>query len=240
MDKALTKKPSAPVLLGVITARSGSKGIKNKNLRLVLGKPLISYTIKDALGYRGLYKTIVTTDGQEIARVALKYGAEVPFLRPKKLAEDKTAMLDVLKHALNACERIYSVKIDGIVLLDPTSPLRQKSEVEDMMEIFRRKKPDLVVAVSRCRRNPYFNMLKTGKTGFARLVLKGDFTRRQDAPPLFDIANNCWIFSRRAVLNGWRVPRKTIAYEIRSDYIDIDKEDDFKFLEWRLRREGRR
>ena len=63
MDKALTKKPSAPVLLGVITARSGSKGIKNKNLRLVLGKPLISYTIKDALGYRGLYKTIITTDG---------------------------------------------------------------------------------------------------------------------------------------------------------------------------------
>jgi CMP-N-acetylneuraminic acid synthetase len=96
------------------------------------------------------------------------------------------------------------------------------------------------VAVSRCRRNPYFNMLKTEKTGFARLVLKGDFTRRQDAPPLFDIANNCWIFSRRAVLNGWRVPRKTIAYEIRSDYIDIDKEDDLKFLEWCLRHEGRR
>jgi CMP-N-acetylneuraminic acid synthetase len=79
-------------------------------------------------------------------------------------------------------------------------------------------------------------MLKIGDDGYARLVLKGDFARRQDAPPLYDIANNCWIFSRRAVLRGWRIPKKTLAYEIRGAYADIDREDDFKFLEWNFRK----
>jgi CMP-N-acetylneuraminic acid synthetase len=177
----------------------------------------------------------VTTDSAEIARVALKYGAEVPFMRPKKLARDGTPMLDVLKHALQACERLYASRIAGVVLLDPTSPLRDKAEMEGMVRLFQDKEPDLVVAVAPCRKNPYFNMLKIGENGYARLVLKGDFARRQDAPPLYDIANNYWIFSRRAVLRGWRIPKRTLAYEIRGVYADIDREDDFKFLEWHLR-----
>jgi CMP-N-acetylneuraminic acid synthetase len=238
MDKDRLRPNKTAVLLGVIPARSGSKGIKNKNLRMVLGKPLLSYSIQDALTYTKLHKTIVTTDSPEIARVARENGATVPFIRPKTLARDDTPMLAVLKHALLKCERLYGRKIDGIVLLDPTSPLREKAEIEDMIDLFLKKKPDLVVAVSKCRKNPYFNMLKIDKNGFGRLILKGDFVRRQDAPPLFDIANNCWIFSRRAVLNGWRIPKRTIPYVIKSFYTDIDKEDDLKFLEWHLRSKG--
>ncbi len=215
----------------MIPARSGSKGIKNKNLRTVCNKPLIYYTIKDALSYKEIFKTIVTTDGLEIADVAKKYGAEVPFIRPKKLAKDNTPMLEVLKHALMKCEKIYSLKMDGIVLFDPTSPLREKSEIKQMIQVFLKKKPDLVVAVSKCRRNPYFNMVKKNKTGYAQLVLKGDYSQRQDAPPIYDITNNCWIFSRRAVLKGLRIPHRTISYEIKSSYVDIDKEDDLKFFE---------
>lgn len=238
MDKNRLRPNKTAVLLGVIPARSGSKGIENKNLRMVLGKPLLSYSIRDALTYTKLFKTIVTTDSPEIARVARENGATVPFLRPKTLARDGTPMLAVLKHALLKCERLYGQKIDGIVLLDPTSPLREKAEIEDMINLFLKKKPDLVVAVSKCRKNPYFNMLKIDKNGFGRLILKGDFVRRQDAPPFFDIANNCWIFSRRAVLNGWRIPKRTIPYVIKSFYTDIDKEDDLKFLEWHLRSKG--
>ena len=225
------KREESSILLGIIPARSGSKGIKNKNLRTVLNKPLIYYTIKDALSYEGIHKIIVSTDSIEIAEVAKKYGAEVPFMRPKKLAKDNTSMMEVLKHALMEYEQIFSSKIQGIVLFDPTSPLREKDEIKKMINIFLKRKPDLVVAVSKSRKNPYFNMVKTNKNGYAELVLKGNFVRRQDAPPVFDITNNCWIFSRRAVLRCSRIPRKTIAYETDGFYIDIDREDDLKFLE---------
>lgn len=229
------KREESSILLGIIPARSGSKGIKNKNLRTVLNKPLIYYTIKDALSYEEIHKIIVSTDSIEIAEVAKKYGAEVPFMRPKKLAKDNTSMMEVLKHALMECEQIFSSKIHGIVLLDPTSPLRRKDEIKKMINIFLKRKPDLVVAVSKSRKNPYFNMVKTNKSGYAELVLKGNFVRRQDAPPIFDITNNCWIFSRRAVLRGSRIPRKTIVYEIDSFYIDIDREDNLKVFEWFLK-----
>lgn len=229
------KREESSILLGIIPARSGSKGIKNKNLRKVLNKPLIYYTIKDALSYEEIYKIIVSTDSLEIAEVAKKYGAEVPFMRPKKLAKDNTSMMEVLKHVLMECEQIYSMKIQGVVLLDPTSPLRKKDEIKKMINVFLRRKSDLVVAVSKSKKNPYFNMVKINKSGYAQLALKGNFVRRQDAPSLFDITNNCWVFSRQAILRGSRIPRKTIAYEIDSFYIDIDREDDLKFFEWLLK-----
>jgi len=230
----------SPILLGIIPARGGSKGIKNKNLRKVLDKPLIYYTIKDALSYKKIYKTIVTTDSLEIAEVAKKYGAEVPFIRPKRLAEDNTSMIEVLKHALMKCDQIYSLKINGIVLLDPTSPVRKKDDINEMIDIFIENRPDLVVAATKSKRNPYFNMVKINKSGYAQLVLKGNFVRRQDAPPIFDITNNCWIFSRQAILRGWRIPRKTIACETDGLYIDIDEEDDLKFFEYFLKSRKRK
>ena len=130
------KNKESSILLGIIPARGGSKGIKNKNLRKVLTKPLIYYTIRDALSYKDIYKTIVSTDSVEIAEVAKKCGAEVPFIRPKKLAKDNTPMLEVLKHALLKCEQKYSIKIQGIVLLDPTSPLRTRGDIKAMINIF--------------------------------------------------------------------------------------------------------
>jgi len=230
-----TKKDKSPVLLGVIPARSGSKGIKNKNLRPVLNKPLIYYTIKDALSYNIMFKVIVSTDSLEIADIAKKYGAEVPFIRPKKLAKDNISMLEVLRHALKKCEQIYSIKIGGIVLLDPTSPLRNKNDIEEMINIFLKRKPDLVAAVSKSKRNPYFNMLKINKKGYGQLVLKGDIVRRQDVPPVFDITNNCWIFSRKAILENLRIPYKTIPYAIDGLYTDIDNESDLKIFEYFLK-----
>ena len=231
MNPEKTKKDESPVLLGVIPARSGSKGIKNKNLRPVLNKPLIYYTIKDALNYKIIYKVIVSTDSLEIADVAKNYGAEVPFIRPKKLAKDNISLIQVLRHALKKCEQIYSMKISGIVLLDPTSPIRNKNDIEEMINIFLNRRPDLVVAVRKSKRNPYFNMLKMNKKGYGQLVLKGDFVRRQDVPPVFDITNNCWIFSRKAILENLRIPYKTIPYVIDGLYTDIDNESDLKIYE---------
>lgn len=226
---------SRSVLLGVIPARGRSKGLKNKSLRKVLNKPLISYTIKHALTYREIHKCIVTTDDLRIAKVARECGAQVPFIRPKELAEDDTGMLAVLKHALVECERSYSVKFDGVVLFDPTSPVRQKKDIKKMIELFQAERPDLIVAVTESKRNPHFNMLKIKSDGYVQTVLGGDFVRRQDAPRTYDVTNNCWIFSRKAVLREWRLPQKTIAHEIDSFYVDIDHEEDLRFFEYFLK-----
>jgi len=144
-------------------------------------------------------------------------------------------MLAVLKHALVECERSYSVKFDGVVLFDPTSPVRQKKDIKKMIELFRAQRPDLIVASAPSRRNPHFNMLKVGSDGYARTVLKGNFVRRQDAPCTYDVTNNCWIFSRRAVLRQWRLPQKTIAYETDGAWFDIDKRSDMDHFEWFLK-----
>ena len=229
------KRHSGAVLLGVIPARGGSRGLKNKSLRKVLDKPLISYTITHALTHTDVHEVIVTTDSPKIAEVARQYGAEVPFVRPKELAADDTPMLDVLKHALIHCEQLYSVKIKGIVLFDPTSPVRKKADIKKMISIFHEREPDLVIAAARCKRNPYFHMLRVNSSGYAHSASRGNFTRRQDAPIVYDITNTCWIFSRRAVLRRWRMPRRTILHEINSFYVDIDQEEDLRFFEYYLR-----
>ena len=231
---------SGLLLLGVIPARGGSKGIKKKSLRKVLNRPLISYTIEHALTYKEIYRTIVTTDSPEIAEVAGQWGAEVPFIRPGELAQDNTPMLDALKHALIECERLYCLTFNGVVLFDPTSPVRKKADIRKMIRIFLDRNPDLVIAAARCKRNPHFHMLKINKSGYAQSASRGRYTCRQDAPAVFDITNTCWIFSRRAVLRRWRMPRKTIMYEVNSFYVDIDQEEDLRFFEYFLKSRGQR
>ncbi len=216
------------IILGVIPARAGSKGIKNKNLQSIANVPLIAYTIRQALRYAGIDRVIVTTDSKKIALVAVRYGAAVPFLRPKQLGRDRTPMLAVLKHALVECEKFYACRVKGVVLLDPTSPVREPKEMETMIKMFVRHQPDLLVAVTPSRRSPYFNMLVKETNGYARLISKKKFFRRQDAPRAFDITNTCWIFSRKAILLRQRIPRRTAVYEIKNPYIDIDRKADLE------------
>ena len=239
--KSIKKKKSLQkgILLGVIPARGGSKGIKKKNIRVVLGKPLIYYTIKEALKYRELKRVIVSTDSPEIARIARQCGAEIPYLRPRYLAKDNTPMLSVLKYVLIRFEKENSLQVSGVVLFDPTSPLRDKSEIKEMIKIFYAQNPDLVVAVTRSKRSPYFNMLEMKKNGHAGLIFERGYTRRQQAPFTYDITNNCWIFSRRAILNNWRIPEKTIIFESKSHNIDIDEKRHLKLFAYFLKKHGK-
>ena len=124
------------MILGIIPARSGSKSIKDKNIRPLNGRPLISYSIKTGLACRQIDKLVVSTDSQKYANLAKFYGAEVPFLRPKELAEDDTAMIPVLQHAVKFYEE-KGGKIDTVVLLDPTSPLRRVKDIEAGLELLK-------------------------------------------------------------------------------------------------------
>lgn len=121
-------------VLGLVPARGGSKGLPGKNLRLMCGKPLIGWTIEQGMASKYIDRLVVSSDSTEIAKIALKHGAEVPYLRPPELASDTASSASVILHALDylACQEDF---YDLIVLLEPTSPLRDVSDIDGAIEL---------------------------------------------------------------------------------------------------------
>jgi CMP-N,N'-diacetyllegionaminic acid synthase len=174
-------------IVAIIPARGGSKTIPLKNLKIFAGKPLIAWSILSAKKSALVSRVIVSTDHPEIAKVAKKYGAEVPFLRPGELAGDKLGIEPVLKHAYEWLLANESYKADGLVLLMPTSPTRQTSHIDDAIKIFEKKKVDSVVGVNETPANhtPYWTLTRSprGKVSlWGGIPLKKILTRRQDFP----------------------------------------------------------
>jgi CMP-N,N'-diacetyllegionaminic acid synthase len=120
--------------IAIIPARGGSKGLPGKNVKVLCGKPLIAWSIEAGLGSQYIDEVMVTTDSEEIATVAREFGASVPFLRPAELASDTATSIDAVKHVIDFYERELQKKFDYIVLLEPTSPLREKNDLDVMIE----------------------------------------------------------------------------------------------------------
>ena len=223
-------------ILGTICARGGSKGVPNKNIRNLVGKPLISYTISVMKKWGQASKIIVSTDSQEIARIANEYGAETPFLRPKELATDTAPKIPVIQHALRFCEEHYKTKYDVVVDLDPTAPIRTVNDLDKALEEFIQTKAQVLYSVTVAKKNPYFNMVELDENGNAHLSksLESEFFRRQDAPLVYEINGSIYIYGRDYLidtksLHGER-EKVYVMDEIAS--VDIDREIDFKFIEF--------
>lgn len=227
-------KKGSGIILGIIPARGGSKGVKDKNIRLLLGKPLIAYSIECGLSCPSIDRLIVSTDSEKIADISKRYGAEIPFIRPSELARDDTPMMPVLEHAIKTCENIYSSQIRAIVLLDATSPLRMANDIENCIKIFNDGDGDAVISAAPARRNPYFNMVVI-ENSYIRLAIEPErpITRRQDCPPVYDLNNSIWVFSRKAVIEDkQRIPKRSKIYLMDEfSSVDVDRELDFKILE---------
>ena len=221
-------------VLGLVPARGGSKGITNKNIRLLAGKPLIAHAIQCGLACDSISRLIVSTDSEEIARVAREWGAEVPFIRPARLAEDATPMLPVMQHAIREIEAQCDREVDVLVLIDPTAPMRIAEDIENALDVFGRNDCDAVVSGTRSRRSPYFNMVKENVHGWMELVDSTQVVgRRQDAPQTYDLNTVVWVYSRSALMaQGERIPEKTMLYEVAEDRaLDIDTEYDLRVAE---------
>jgi len=121
-------------IIAIIPARGGSKGLKNKNIKDMCGKPLIAYTIENALKSKYLDEIMVTTDSQDIANISSEYGASVPFLRPDFLACDSATSIDTVLHTLDFYEKEFNTHFDYVILLEPTSPLREDDDIDNMIE----------------------------------------------------------------------------------------------------------
>jgi len=133
-------------IVGLILARGGSKRIHNKNIKHLGGKPLIAWTIETAIFSGAFTKVIVSTDCPDIARVALEYGAEVPWLRPSELATDESLSIDAVLHATNWMAE-QAMNVDGVMLLQPTSPFRAKETILLAIELFEKNNCKPVVSV---------------------------------------------------------------------------------------------
>jgi len=141
-------------ILAIIPARGGSKGISNKNIRKLAGKPLIEYSITSAKKSKKINRIIVTTDNKKIASISKKAGAEIPFLRPKQISKDDTPIIDVIQHTLDFLENTESYKPEIIILLQPTNPLRSIRNIDNCINLLLNSKSSSVISVSLAKHHP--------------------------------------------------------------------------------------
>ena len=225
-------------ILCTICARGGSKGVKNKNIKELNGKPLIAYTIEQAKA-SGLFEHIViSTDSDDIANIAKIYGAEVFFKRSEEMATDTAGKLDVIRDAFKRSEEYYNRTFDYLIDLDATAPLRSVEDIIDSFNQFKENNNDNLITAMPSRRSPYFNLVEQDENGKVYLSKKLDSTivRRQDAPKSYDMNASIYIWKREIILNENSIfLEKTGLYVMPEERsIDIDTELDFKFVDFIL------
>jgi len=171
-----------------IAAREGSKGVKNKNIKIISGKPLIAHTILKSINSGLFQDVIVSTDSQKIAKIAKKFGANVPFLRPKKLANDSATMNDVIIHAIPELQKL-GYDFDVLVNFDCTAPFVRMIDIKNSIKLLKQAKCNTVVGAYRTHLNPYFNMMEFQKNGYLKFTKKKRqrITTRQSAPIVFQL-----------------------------------------------------
>ena len=220
--------------LCTICMRGGSKGVPNKNLRELHGKPLMAYTIEQALESQLFEHVVVSTDLVEIAETAEMYGAESWFVRPAELASDKAPKIPVVRHTLKESEKYYNLSFDVVVDLDVTSPLRKVHDIIESYQQFIDEDADILVTACPSKKNPYYNMVELvdGKVELVKQLDKfPEF--RQNAPQVFDMNASIYIWKHEALLKY-----DTLFVENTSLYImpekrsvDIDTQVDWDFVE---------
>jgi CMP-N,N'-diacetyllegionaminic acid synthase len=218
--------------LFLIPARGGSKGIPSKNIKLLNGKPLLQYTIEYSRSFVADSDICLSSDDDAIIKCAADLGLKVPFKRPVGLGADDTPMDSVINHALEYYNSIGK-KYDVIVLLQPTSPLRQPFHFLQAMHYF--SDVDMVVSVCKSKANPYFNLFEEDEKGFLH-ISKGDGTvsSRQQAPSVYQYNGALYIinissFLKYGSLSRFQNIRKYIMEEKFS--VDIDDYDDWTHAE---------
>ena len=223
--------------VGLIPARGGSKGVPRKNLRCVGGQPLVSLAVASALACGRLNRVIVSTDDAEIAEAAQRAGADVPFLRPARLAEDDTPAVAVARHAVEWLES-YGATVDAIVILQPTSPLRRTSHIDAAIDRFLETGADSVVTVCEVEHSPFW-MQRLEKDRLVPLLPSGMLAqRRQDLPPVYRLNGAVYVVRRRLLMEdgGIMGPDTRAVVMAQADSIDIDSDLDFQLAELELKR----
>ena len=232
---------SYPKVLATICARGGSKGVPGKNIRPLLGKPLIVYTIETAMNCPAIGHIVVSTDSDEIAGAAEACGIKVPFKRPLDMATDNAAKIHAIRHATLYVEEHDGFIPDIVVDLDVGAPLRIQEDIINCVNIFEmHAEYDAVVTVFEADRNPYFNMVEFSGEKIHLVKSGHNLVARQSAPQVFSVSGSVFAWRRESLISlkathlydgiwgGCVIPRERA--------VDIDKEIDFQFVEFLMKK----
>lgn len=220
-------------VLCTICARANSKGLKNKNIKLLKGEPLISITIKQALKSKIFDQIVVSTDSNRIKSIAQNSGAISLSLRNKKLSSDNAPKIDVIRDVCLESEKFFDKKFEYIIDLDVTSPLRKILDIKKSFDYFLESKSDNLLTICDARKNPYFNMVQI-KDGIVKRVINSNkkYNSRQQAPKVYEMNASIYIWKRNILFsNNPFFRKKTYLYKMPFERsIDIDTETDWKLV----------
>ena len=222
--------------LCTICARGGSKGVPNKNIRPMGGKPLIVHSVLQAQS-SGLFEAIaVSSDSMKILDISKKFGADYSILRPPELASDSAPKLPAIQHCVNEVETLSGENFDVIVDLDITSPLRITKDIEGAVKLLEDKNVSNVITGCPARRSPYFNLVERDEMGYARLSKPPEktITCRQDAPKCFDMNASIYVWNRAGLIGSKSIfNADTLLFVMPEERsIDVDHEWEFEYVEF--------
>ncbi len=227
------------LVLGVVPARSGSKGVPNKNIRELNGKPLIYYSIIESLKSKLISDVVVSTDSKEFQNISIKYGAECPFIRPPELSGDGALAIPTIQHAVNEIENKNKIKYDYIIMLQPTSPMRKSIHIDNALSKLFRSNADAIISVVNVNNNHPMKMKRfLGSDSVSGTLV--DYEKppvencpRQKLPPVY-IVNGAIYATKRDVLmekNSFQ-GEKCIGFIMNeNESINIDTEIEFLIAE---------
>jgi CMP-N,N'-diacetyllegionaminic acid synthase len=223
-------------LLAIIPARGGSKGIVRKNIKPLLGKPLVGWTIEEAKRASCIERLVISTDDQEIAEVAREFGVDVPFMRPAEFSTDEAPGMAPLLHALSQLPGY-----DWVLLLQPTSPLRSAVDIDGIWQFCQERGAPSAVSVCEVAQHPYWMYQRDTDNRLSPFMQKSaNISRRQDLPPAFVLngalylARTDWLLRR-----GDFVGPDTLGYVMPPERsVDIDTPQDWRWVEHLMRESG--
>lgn len=231
-------------MIAIIPARGGSKGLPNKNIKVMLDKPLIAHTILSAKKCRYISRVIVTTDSEEIAKIARAYGAEVPFMRPIELATDKASAIDTYLHATEYMRDVENENVDKFIVLLPTAPLRTSEDINKAVEYFKMTEAKTLISMVEADIpiSWFHKINKQGRVenaGFENAGFENAITNRQEYQKYY-VPNGAIYILDYDLLKKKRTYycENTVAYIMSTEKsIDIDTALDFEFAEYMMKRQ---
>jgi CMP-N,N'-diacetyllegionaminic acid synthase len=227
-------------VLAIIPARGGSKGLPGKNIKELCGKPLIAWSIEQALGCSNVDRVVVSTDDDQIANISKKYGAEVPFKRPTELAGDTASTISVVFHTIDWLREHEDYLPEYILLLQPTSPLRAAADIEGAIQTLKDKDARAIVSVCETDHHPWWSNILPGDGNMKDFISSEILNKRRQDLPLFYRVNGAIYLAEMDYLqehNEFLGPA-TFAYEMpKNRSVDIDSELDFKLAAWVMEKE---
>ena len=221
-------------ILCSVCARGGSTTLKNKNIKILYGKPLIAHTLITAKKAKIFDSLVVSSDSSKIINISKKY-ADFTIKRPHNLSHDSSPKIPAIRHVLEKSEEFFNKKFDVIIDLDATAPLRTVKDIKDALKIFLKNKNSNLFSVCKSNKNPYYNMVEK-KNNKIRIIKKSkiNFYGRQQAPEIFDINASIYIWKRQSLLKMNNIINKKTGIFLmpKSRSTDIDDKYDFEIVKF--------